>query len=63
MDPADAFAQLKSEIRRLEDRAQVLRDDFVKPGMRLRSNRFEVTSASADPAGVSERSPAARSAE
>ena len=43
MDPVDEFARLKAEIRRLQDRADVLRQDFLKPGARLRSNRFEVT--------------------
>ena len=43
MDPVDEFARLKAEIRRLQDRAEVLRGGFLKPGARLRSNRFEVT--------------------
>lgn len=43
MDPVDEFAQLKVEIRRLQDRADALRAGFLKPGARLRSNRFEVT--------------------
>jgi hypothetical protein len=43
MDPVDEFARLKAEIRRLQDRADALRDGFLKPGARLRSNRFEVT--------------------
>ncbi|WP_374397668.1 hypothetical protein [Tabrizicola sp.] len=43
MDPVDEFARLKAEIRRLQDRAEVLREGFLKPGARLRSNRFEVT--------------------
>lgn len=43
MDPVDEFAWLKVEIRRLQDRADVLREGFLKPGARLRSNRFEVT--------------------
>ena len=43
MDPVDEFAWLKAEIRRLQDRAEVLREDFLKPGARLRSNRFEIT--------------------
>lgn len=43
MDPVDEFARLKAEIRRLQERADVLREDFLKPGARLRSNRFEIT--------------------
>jgi hypothetical protein len=43
MDPVDEFARLKAEIRRLQDRTEVLRQAFLKPGARLRSNRFEVT--------------------
>lgn len=43
MDPVDEFARLKAEIRRLQDRAEVLREGFLRPGARLRSNRFEVT--------------------
>ena len=43
MDAVDEFAWLKAEIRRLQDRADQLRDAFLKPGARLRSNRFEVT--------------------
>ena len=43
MDPVDEFARLKAEIRRLQDRAEALRDGFLRPGARLRSNRFEVT--------------------
>jgi hypothetical protein len=43
MDPVDEFARLKAEIKRLQDRAEVLRDSFLRPGARLRSNRFEVT--------------------
>ncbi len=43
MDPVDEFAQLKAEIRRLQDRADALRDGFLRPGARLRSNRFEVS--------------------
>ena len=43
MDPVDEFARLKAEIRRLQDRAEVRREGFLKPGARLRSNRFEVT--------------------
>lgn len=43
MDPIDEYAGLKAEIRRLQDRAEVLRAGFLRPGARLRSNRFEVT--------------------
>ena len=43
MDPVDEFARLKAEIKRLQDRAEVLREGFLRPGVRLRSNRFEVT--------------------
>jgi hypothetical protein len=43
MDPVDEFARLKAEIKRLQDRAEVLRDGFLRPGARLRSNRFEIT--------------------
>lgn len=43
MDPVDEFARLKAEIRRLQDRADALRDGFLKPGARLRSNRYEIT--------------------
>jgi hypothetical protein len=43
MDPVDEFARLKDEIRRLQDRADVLRDGFLRPGARLRSNQFEIT--------------------
>ncbi|MFO1201707.1 MAG: hypothetical protein U1E58_03630 [Tabrizicola sp.] len=43
MDPVDEFAKLKAEIKRLQDRADTLREGFLRPGARLRSNRFEVT--------------------
>lgn len=43
MDPVDEFARLKAEIRRLQGRADALRDSFLQPGARLRSNRFEIT--------------------
>lgn len=43
MDPVDEFARLRAEIKRLQDRAEVLRMGFLRPGARLRSNRFEVT--------------------
>lgn len=42
MDPLEEFAWLKAEIKRLQDRADVLREGFLRPGARLRSNRFEV---------------------
>lgn len=42
MDPVDEFARLRAEIRRLQDKADALRDGFLKPGARLRSNRFEI---------------------
>jgi hypothetical protein len=43
LDPVDEFARLKAEIKRLQDRAEVLREGFLRPGARLRSNRFEIT--------------------
>jgi hypothetical protein len=43
MDPVDEYARLKDEIRRLQDRAEVLRAGFLHPGARLRSNRYEIT--------------------
>ncbi|OYX26727.1 MAG: hypothetical protein B7Z10_02245 [Rhodobacterales bacterium 32-66-7] len=43
MNPVDEFARLKAEIRRLQDRADVLRDGFLHPNARLRSNQFEIT--------------------
>jgi hypothetical protein len=43
MDPVDEFARLKAEIRQLQDRADALRDGFLRPGARLRSNRFEIS--------------------
>jgi hypothetical protein len=42
MDPVDEYARLKAEIKRLQDRAEVLREGFLAPGARLRSNRFEI---------------------
>lgn len=42
MDPVDEYARLKAEIRRLQDRAEALRDGFLRPNARLRSNRFEI---------------------
>jgi hypothetical protein len=43
MDAVDEFARLKAEIKRLQDRAEVLREGFLRPGARLRSNQFEIT--------------------
>ncbi len=43
MDPIDEFARIKAEIKRLQVRADVLRDSFLRPGARLRSNQFEIT--------------------
>jgi hypothetical protein len=43
LDPVDEFARLKAEIKRLQDRAEVLQEGFLRPKARLRSNRFEVT--------------------
>jgi hypothetical protein len=42
MDPVEEFARLKEAIRLLEDRAAVLREAFLKPGARLRSNGHEI---------------------
>ncbi len=42
MDPVDHYARLKQSIRALEDEAAALRDTFLRPGARLRSNQFEV---------------------
>lgn len=42
MDPVDEYARLKSEVRRLQDRLEVLREGFLRPGARLRSNQYEV---------------------
>lgn len=42
MDPVDEYARLKSEVRRLQDRLEVLREGFFRPGARLRSNQYEV---------------------
>lgn len=43
MDPVDEYARLKDDIRRLQDRAEALRAGFLRPGARLRSNRYEIT--------------------
>ncbi len=42
MDPVEEFVRLKQAIRLLEDRAAVLRDGFLQPGARLRSNGHEI---------------------
>jgi hypothetical protein len=42
MDLVDEFAQVRAAIRALEDRAATLREELLKPGVRLRSNRNEV---------------------
>ena len=42
LDPVDAYAKLKSDIRDLEAQAAVLRESFLRPGAHLRSNRHEV---------------------
>jgi hypothetical protein len=42
MDPVDEYARLKSEVRRLQDRLEALRQGFLRPGARLRSNQYEV---------------------
>lgn len=43
MNPVDEFARIRAEIQSLETRAKILRDGFLQPGVRLRSNGFEVT--------------------
>lgn len=42
MDPVDEYARLKTEVRRLQDRLEALREGFLRPGARLRSNQYEV---------------------
>lgn len=42
MNPVDEFARLKAEIKRLQDRAEALREGFLRPDARLRSNQFEI---------------------
>ena len=42
MDPVEEFVRLKEEIRLLQTRADDLRDRFLQPGARLKSNRHEV---------------------
>ena len=42
MDPVEEYAQLKQQITRLQARADQLRDGFLQPGARLRSNQTEI---------------------
>ena len=42
MNAVDEFARLKAEIKGLQERAEVLREGFLQPGARLRSNQFEI---------------------
>lgn len=42
MHPVDEYARLKAEIRVLQDRADQLRDGFLEPDAKLRSNQTEV---------------------
>ena len=42
MDPVDHFAKLKETIRGLEVEVTALRESFLRPGARLRSNQFQV---------------------
>ncbi len=42
MDPVDEYARLKTEVRWLQDRLEALREGFLRPGARLRSNQYEV---------------------
>ena len=43
MDPVDHYARLKESIRGLEAEATALRETFLQPGARLRSNQFQVS--------------------
>ena len=43
MDAVDRYTRLKDLIRNLEEEAASLREIFLRPGARLRSNQFEVT--------------------
>ena len=43
MDPVDRFAKLKDTIRGVEEEAAALREIFLRPGAKRRSNQFEVT--------------------
>lgn len=40
MDPVDVFARLKAEIKRLQDRAEVLREAFLRPRAVLGDPRY-----------------------
>lgn len=42
MDPVEEYAQLKQQISHLQARADQLRDGFLQPGARLRSNQTEI---------------------
>lgn len=42
MDAVEEYAQLKQQITRLQARADLLRDGFLQPGARLRSNQTEI---------------------
>ena len=42
LDPVDHYARLKETIRGLEVEAAALREIFLRPGARLRSNQFQV---------------------
>ena len=42
MNPVEEYAQLKQQIARLQARADQLRDGFLQPGARLRSNQTEI---------------------
>ena len=63
MDPVDEFAKLRAEIQVLEGRAAVLRDSFLRPGVRLRSNGFEGGRAHPAVAAVPEIALSAKSLE
>lgn len=42
MDPVEEYAHLKQQITLLQARADQLRDGFLQPGARLRSNQTEI---------------------
>lgn len=42
MDPVDELAHVRAEIARLKQREDELREGFLRPGARLRSNQHEV---------------------
>lgn len=42
MDAIEEYAKLKQQIGQLQDRAEALRESFLQPGARLRSNRTEI---------------------